>query len=72
MCARDEAMQYCHKFTAMTKEFVDHLVDLITNHAINAFFAPITGTPSEKERVLEALGRKFLNVVFIPDLPHHT
>ena len=56
-------MQYCHKFTAMTKEFVDHLVDLITNHAINAFFAPITGTPSEKERVLEALGRKLLEIL---------
>jgi len=30
------------------------------------------GTPSEKERVLEALGCKFLNIVFIPDLPHHS
>jgi len=38
-------------------------VDLITNHAINAFFAPITGTPSEKERVLEALGRKLLEIL---------
>ena len=45
-------------------------VRLIMNRTINALSVPIAGTPSEKEAVLKALGRKFLETFFILYLGH--